>query len=394
MILAIESSCDESAVALFDPHFGLCGELIHSQLAVHAVYGGVVPDLASREHVEALTTLLASLQKNFPEELSRVTEVVVTVGPGLAGCLAVGVALAQGLGLACGIPVRGVNHLRGHAFSPFIPLHRAAILDPRRQREPSTTAAATTAPGETPSDLDRQVMDWSSVLPHLGLVVSGGNTILLEIDEARKVHVLAQTADDAAGEALDKGAKLLALPYPGGPEIEKHGRHGDARRVDFPTGLADPADLRFSFSGLKTSLRYRLEKMTDSEVSDALPDLCASYQAAVIDQLCRKTRQALQSRGLPLTAAPVNSPPPQRGAPPDRNSQYFKSLGLSGGVANNAALREAMQALAKNFRLPCLLADRQHTGDNAGMIAFAAWADPHNNLTADAIHPSLPIDAS
>jgi len=199
-----------------------------------------------------------------------------------------------------------------------------------------------------------------------GLVVSGGNTLLVEIDEARQLRVLSTTRDDAAGEALDKGAKLLGLGYPGGPQVEKLARTGDTAAYDFPRGLGRRDNLEFSFSGLKTSLRYQLEKMTVAEIGQCLPDLCASYQQAVIDALLRKLKAALRAgpRGKSPTRAPT-----------------YASVGLSGGVANNRALRtavsEAAQASGQGAGIPVLLAESQHTGDNAGMIGFAAWADTH-----------------
>lgn len=328
MILAIESSCDETAVALFDPACGLVGEWIHSQVALHGSYGGVVPDLATREHLRTVGPLLAEARSTAGFE--RVESVAVTSGPGLAGCLAIGVAAAKALALALQRPVLGINHLRGHAFSPFIGVHAAS-------------------PPEFASRM-------GALLPHLGLIVSGGNTLLFEIDHDRKLSAISSTRDDAAGEALDKGAKLLGLGYPGGPIIERHAAGGRSDAFDFPRGLGPRGELDFSFSGLKTSLRYRLEKMTGTEVTSQLPHLCASYQQAVIDALVRKTRAAFE-----------------RGAVDGRR---FKSMGLSGGVANNRALRSAMERLVEREGAAFLAAESRHTGDNAGMIAFAAWADP------------------
>lgn len=324
MILALESSCDETAVALFDPARGLTGEWVHSQIALHEKHGGVVPDLATREHLRHFGPLLERARNEHG--FAAVREIAVTRGPGLAACLAVGVAAAKALALGLRVPVCGVNHLRAHAFSPFIGRHAAA-----------------------PADFDAAMAD---LLPHLGLIVSGGNTLLFSMDRRRTIRVMSSTRDDAAGEALDKGAKLLGLGYPGGPLVEALAKTGDPAAFDFPRGIGRKDDLDFSFSGLKTSLRYRLEKMTEPEVKSALPDLCASYQAAVIDALVRKVRIAC-------------------------GVEHFASIGLSGGVANNAGLRAAVTAVAREHGLPVLLAEPRHTGDNAGMIAFAAWADRH-----------------
>lgn len=323
MILALESSCDETAVALFDPARGLAGEWVHSQIALHGRHGGVVPDLATREHLRTFAPLLECVREE--RGLVGVTQVAVTNGPGLAACLAIGTAAAKALALALGVPVVGVNHLRGHAWSPFIGVHAHA-----------------------PDGFDGAL---AALLPHLGLVVSGGNTLLFTLDRERRISVWSSTRDDAAGEALDKGAKLLGLGYPGGPLIERQAASGRPDAFDFPRGIGRRGELDFSFSGLKTSLRYLLEKMSPEEVTTRMPDLCASYQEAVIDALVRKTRAALERGG------------------------GFRSMGLSGGVANNRPLRAALAQEAERRRIRFLAAEPRHTGDNAGMIAFAAWAD-------------------
>jgi len=343
MIFALESSCDETAVAVFDPRVGLTGEWVHSQIALHGAYGGVVPDLASREHLAHFGPLLQrALATVRPDQ---VTGIAVTNGPGLAACLAMGLAAAKSLGLAWREPVVGVNHLRAHAFSPFIALHAAnpAVFD-----------------GE-----------FAKLLPHLGLLVSGGNTALFSLDESRRITLLASTMDDAAGEALDKGAKLLGLGYPGGPQVEKLAAAGNPAAFAFPKAVAQRSTLEFSFSGLKTSLRYQLEKMAPEEIERRKADLCASYQAAVFEALVRKARLALE-----------------RGA--------YRSFGLSGGVANNLTLQAQLEKAAQQINVPFLRAQPKHTGDNAGMIAFAAWAEREQGGVNKAglameISPSLPL---
>ncbi len=345
MILAIESSCDETALALFDPQRGLVGEWVHSQVVLHERHGGVVPDLATREHLRNLAPLLERARQT--SDWSGISRVAVTYGPGLAACLAIGVAGAKALALALHVPVQGVNHLRGHVWSPFIPLHAAA-----------------------PAQFEQRL---HALLPHLGLIVSGGNTLLFTLDASRRITVLATTRDDAAGEALDKGAKLLGLGYPGGPLIEKLATGGRADAFDFPRGIGQRSELDFSFSGLKTSLRYLLEKMTIAEVQARLPDLCASYQQAVIDALVRKTVLGLE-----------------------RGSHPVRSVGLSGGVANNRLLRTRLEQGVQRQQIAFLPARPQHTGDNAGMIAFAAWAeamgpDPLEEGMGLRIEPSLEL---
>ncbi len=341
MILGIESSCDESALALFTADKGVVGEWVHSQISLHEKYGGVVPDLASREHLQNFLPLLEV--SGVLEHRSDIRKIAVTQGPGLAGCLALGITFAKSLAFAWEVPLVGVNHLRGHAYSPFIKLHES---------EPAAFSEA-----------------FEALLPHLGLIVSGGNTILFEIDLEKRVSVIAETVDDAAGEALDKGAKLLGLTYPGGPQVEKFAVNGDPELFDFPRAIAPRNERRFSFSGLKTSLRYRIEKMNDATLTQALPDICASYQCAVVDQLCGKTRHVLEESA-------------------------YKSLGLSGGVANNKTLRTALKKLADRYGIPCYIAEPRHTGDNAAMIAFAADVDAASTCTSEvSIEPALRLDA-
>lgn len=354
MILALESSCDETAVAVFDPARGLAGEWVHSQIALHEAYGGVVPDLASRAHLTHFGPLLQRALGAVPAE--KITRIAVTNGPGLAACLAMGLSTAKSLGLAWRVPVVGVNHLRAHAFSPFIALHAAA-----------------------PAAFDAE---FAKLLPHLGLLVSGGNTALFTIDEARRIRLLASTMDDAAGEALDKGAKLLGLGYPGGPQVEKLALTGNAAAFEFPKAVARRSSLEFSFSGLKTSLRYQLEKMTPADIERRKADLCASYQAAVFNALVRKSRLALE-----------------RGHSTDSGQTAYRSFGLSGGVANNQTLQRELALVAQGQNIPFFRAQAQHTGDNAGMIAFAAWAEREAGGVNDAglaleIAPSLPLASS
>lgn len=336
MILGIESSCDESSLSLLDAESGLLREWTRSQIDLHSLYGGVVPDLASREHLENFPVLLDAMRADgFPLDPGSVQQIAVTCGPGLAGCLAMGVSLAKSAGFFLNAPVVGVNHLRAHAWSPFLPF---LLQDPVGWREAV-----------------------KAHLPHLGLLVSGGNTQLFVLDEDGGISVVAETLDDAAGEALDKGAKLLGLPYPGGPAVERIAEKGDPTRYAFPRlgrGRTRETGIFFSFSGLKTSLRYLLEKLDDAEVESGLADLCASYQEAVMDQLSARTAYCLEEMG-----------------------ESLRSVGLSGGVANNSVLRKRIRALATRSGLPCLLARPEHTGDNASMVAFAALADPQHLRT-------------
>ena len=253
MILGIESSCDESAIALYHPSHGVVGEWVHSQIQQHSQYGGVVPDLAVRQHLENFFPMLDLLRSSSfsPREI---TEIAVTCGPGLIGCLGVGISIGKTLGELWRIPVFGVNHLRGHAFSPFM-------------------------------NISTNDLNWEELLPHLGLLVSGGNTLLFEMNLRKEIQIIGRTMDDAAGEALDKGAKLLGIAYPGGAQLEQFATQGDSKAFQFPRAFQSKKETDFSFSGLKTSLLYRLQKMSAEEIHDRYSDLCASYQEAAVDQL-------------------------------------------------------------------------------------------------------------
>lgn len=338
LILGLESSCDESAVAVWDSHQRkICYEQVLTQINLHSTYGGVVPGIAIREHLNGFPTLLKNLDQKF--DLSSVDKIVVTHGPGLMGSLGIGVAYAQSLQLLLKKPLKGVNHLHGHAFSPFLQAYS----------------------NDSSFAIDR-------ICPHLGLLVSGGNTLLFEMTiqgEKLKFRILAQTIDDAAGEALDKGAKMLGFPYPGGPFIENCALQGDANAIAFPRAFPKKTDFKFSFSGLKTSLRYFLNQLSADEIEKQKPSICASYQRAVIDALVKKVGQALSFKS-------------------------YKSLGLSGGVSNNNSLRSAIECLADSHRIPFYVPPKHYCGDNAAMIAFAStfFASPLK------IDPNRTLDAS
>lgn len=338
MIFAIESSCDESALAVFDPAFGIIKETVFSQELYHQQYGGVVPDLASRSHLEKFPIIL----KPFLEEInpSKIDLIAFTGGPGLAACLAMGQTIANTLSWLWHCPLVAVNHLSGHIYSPFINKHR-----------------------EVPRHFNGKIS--KNYLPHLGLLVSGGNTLLFEINLNHQIKILAETIDDAAGEALDKGAKLLGLAYPGGKKIEILALEGDAKRYRFPKSFQSCKDWKFSFSGMKTSLRYLLEKINQSDWNDQLlRDLCASYQTAVLAVLINKFKQAL-------------------------NKKSYKSVGLSGGVANNQKLRQSFVEVAEKNDISAFLPDKKHTGDNAAMIAFSAWINQENRKEYNKNNPRI-----
>jgi N6-L-threonylcarbamoyladenine synthase len=308
-VLGIESSCDETSVALVEDQgekLRIRGHLIASQIEAHRPYGGVVPELATRQHLARLDPMVARLLEESGTGLGTLDGIAVTRGPGLASSLLIGLSYAKGLALALGKPWIGINHLQGHLVSPFL------------------------SAGEGPE------------YPHIALIVSGGHTLLLRVQGLDAVAVLGSTRDDAAGEAFDKVAKLLGLAYPGGPEIERHARSGDAAAVHFPRGMLDSGDLNFSFSGLKTAVRVFREK----NPGYCLEDICASFQQAVIDVLVAKTGRAVRESGI-------------------------KRVALSGGVSCNTALRQALVAEAEREGWRFVCADPLLSTDNAGMIAAA-----------------------
>lgn len=310
-ILAIESSCDETAVAILKPPDQLLTTLVASQIEIHARFGGVVPEVASRNHLQAIDPLFHQALSEASINPAELGAIVATAGPGLAPALLVGASFAKGVALGLQIPYLAVNHLEGHLLSPFF---------------------------------------GKEIIPHhLALLVSGGHTQLTEIIRAGKYHHLGATTDDAAGEAFDKIAKLLGLPYPGGIEIDRLARQGDPYRYQFPKAFLEKGNLNFSFSGLKTSVRYFLEKenFSEEELTKHLPDICASVQEAIVGVLIEKVCRATEQQTLEI-------------------------IGVSGGVACNSALRAQLQALCdkKGWQLnfpPAALAT-----DNAAMIAFAA----------------------
>jgi N6-L-threonylcarbamoyladenine synthase len=295
-VLGIETSCDETAASVVGPE-GVLSDVVHTQ-AVHARYGGVVPELASRAHVEKLGAVVAAALAEAGVE--RPDAVAATAGPGLIGAVLVGLSWAQGLAATWGVPFVAINHLEGHLLSPM-------LEDPAPE------------------------------FPFLGLVVSGGHTTLYRVDGVGRVEVLGQTIDDAAGEAFDKTARLLKLGYPGGPVVDRLAASGDPAAVDFPRPL--PGSLDWSFSGLKTAVRSHI--LSDGRASDA--DVCASFQAAVVDCLLDRVERAAAATGI-------------------------TRLALAGGVAANSELRARAQALPG---LQVFLPPRHRCTDNGAMIAHA-----------------------
>jgi N6-L-threonylcarbamoyladenine synthase len=303
LILGIETSCDDTCAALVTREGAIRANVVASQGLLHERYGGVVPEIASRQHLEVLDSVVDDTLERAGATLDDVEEVAVTRGPGLIGALLVGVSAAKALAAARRLPLAPVDHLHGHVTASML--------------------------GDDPVEP-----------PYLVLVASGGHTFLARVDDPSEYRVLGETLDDAAGEAFDKGARLLGLGYPGGPEIDRLARDGDPAAFDFPR--SQPGDgLDFSFSGLKTSLLYTLSKGGQTPFRKA--DLAASYQRAIVDALIARLEQALEREGLERVA-------------------------LGGGVAANRELRERAQAVGARVWVPPI----ELCTDNAAMIAGAA----------------------
>ncbi len=332
LLLAIESSCDETAVSIVRGAAGLATEVlaseVSSQIALHREYGGVVPELASRNHSLHLRGLVEKALVDAAVTIDQMDAFAATTGPGLASSLLIGSTAAKGMACAAGRPFLGINHLEGHLLSPFL--------------------------------------DRTEVPSHVALIVSGGHTLLLDVEGAGIYRKLGGTRDDAAGEAYDKVGKMLGLPYPGGPEIEKIALRGNPKAYDFPRSMVHEPHLDFSFSGLKTAVLYTLQKET-GELPVA--DLAASFQQAVIDILVKKTLRAARETGR-------------------------REIGLSGGVSLNQALRQAFQTAGEQQGIRIHVATPEFCTDNAAMIAFAALlrqlAGECSPLDGD-IHPNLPL---
>jgi tRNA N6-adenosine threonylcarbamoyltransferase len=301
LILGLETSCDETAAALITPGGEIRANVVSSQADLHARYGGVVPEVASRRHLELVTPVIQEALREADARLDDVELVGVTIGPGLIGALLVGVATAKSLAWARRLPLAPVDHLHGHVASLYL----------------------------EPDPLEP---------PFLCLLASGGHTLLLDVQErGRAPRVLGTTLDDAAGEAFDKGARLLGLGYPGGAEIDRLARTGDPSAYDFP--VARVPGLDFSFSGLKTALLYAVRNLTPEELERRRADLAASYQRAIVRALVERTQQAADDSGA-------------------------TSIAIVGGVAANSELRDALQGVVAAPLPLCT--------DNGAMIASAA----------------------
>lgn len=328
LLLSIETSCDETAAAVVKDGRTILSSVVSTQIATHAEYGGVVPEIASRKHLELISPVIEESLATAGVTLEDIEGVAVTQGPGLAGALLVGIATAKALAYARRLPIIGVNHIESHLLAPFL---------------------------ERPLDF-----------PFLALVVSGGHTHLYRVDGVGRYRTLGQTLDDAAGEAFDKVAKLVGLPYPGGMQIDRLAAEGDAKGVAFPRPLLHDGSFNFSFSGLKTAVLNHLQKHPEAREKDRLPDLCASFQAAVCDVLVGKTSAALRCTGI------------------DR-------LVVAGGVACNSGLRRQMKALADDLKIELHIPSPGLCADNAAMLAVPGDFYLANGITSGHELDALPV---
>jgi len=314
-ILGIESSCDESAVAVLDDRLGLLSHELFSQVDLHRLYGGVVPELASRDHVQRLLPLVRQALARANTTPAELGGVAYTAGPGLVGALLTGAALGRSMAFALGVPAVLVHHLEGHLLAPL---------------------------------LEEQVPPF----PHLALLVSGGHTMLIEVRGLGDYHLLGETRDDAAGEAFDKSAKLLGLPYPGGPELARLAEQGRRGRFDFPRPMLDRPGYEFSFSGLKTAVMLAVREGEAAGIgADAQrrADIARGVQEAIVETLVGKTARALDDTGL-------------------------QHLVVAGGVSANRALRDALQGAATARGVSIYFPRFEFCTDNAAMIAVAGLA--------------------
>lgn len=311
-VLGIETSCDETGVAVYDSDRGLLAHALYSQVAVHAEYGGVVPELASRDHVRKLLPLISQVLTEQALTPADIDGVAYTAGPGLIGALMVGASVGRSLAYAWDVPAIGVHHMEGHLLAPMLEA--------------------------TPPEF-----------PFVALLVSGGHTQLIAVQGIGRYEILGESVDDAAGEAFDKAAKMLDLDYPGGPEIARLAERGNPQRFKFPRPMTDRPGLDFSFSGLKT---YTLNTIAEHRGDDVLPDdqtmadIAWAFQEAVVDTLAIKCRRALEQTGL-------------------------KTLIIAGGVSANSRLREKLSASLAKVGGKVFYARHEFCTDNGAMIAYA-----------------------
>lgn len=335
-VLGIETSCDETGVAIYDSTEGLLSHKLYSQVKMHAEFGGVVPELASRDHVRKLLPLIRKAFEEAGISHGDVDGVAYTAGPGLIGALMVGASTARALALGWSVPSVGVHHMEGHLLAPM---------------------------------LEDERPDY----PFVALLVSGGHTLLVDVAAPGKYTILGESLDDAAGEAFDKTAKMMGLPYPGGPMLSKLANDGEAGRFVFPRPMVDRPGMDFSFSGLKTAVRVEIAKhAVDEHVPEQTKaDIANGFQEAVVETLAIKCKRALKATG-------------------------YKSLVIAGGVSANLHLRARLESMAKKERSKLYYPRSEFCTDNGAMIAYAGWLRLQAGQSSDLslqIKPRWPLDA-
>ena len=303
--LGIETSCDETAIAIYDSNKGIIGESIYSQMKMHAEYGGVVPELASRDHCLKIIDVLKDALGDY--QLSDIDQIAYTSGPGLLGALLIGESFAQGLSSALQVPLIPINHLEGHLMSPMMEFPEISM-------------------------------------PFICLLVSGGHSMIVDVKAKGDYEIIGQSQDDAVGEAFDKVGKLLGLPYPGGPHIEKLAVNGNPKAYDFPRPMIHSDNLDMSLSGLKTAVLYTVQKV--EEINNHIKaDIAASFQKAVTDVLIAKIKKTI-------------------------NQTSRSDVIIAGGVAANKYIRKEFKELENTLNIRVYYPDLKYCGDNAAMIAF------------------------
>ena len=319
IILGIETSCDETSASIVK-NGSVLSNFTYTQL-IHSEYGGVIPEFASREHELIISLIVENAIKNAKINRTDIDAIGVTYGPGLMGALLVGVNFAKGMSIALGIPIIGINHLEGHIFANFIEYPEIQF-------------------------------------PFLCLLVSGGHTQIWKINNYQDYELLSTTQDDAAGEAFDKGARILSLNYPGGPEIDRISKNGDPNKYKFSIPRIKNAEYDFSFSGLKTALFYLCKKMDEDVIHKEKSNLAASFQKAIVDTLLEKVEKCIISTGI-------------------------KTITLSGGVAANSYLRYKARTMESKYNFKFIFPSIEYCTDNAAMIGVAAYYYYKNNIFSD-----------
>ena len=319
IVLGIESSCDETSASIIKDR-KIISNIVHSQ-EIHSEYGGVVPEIASREHQKNIIFVVDRALEKADISINKIDGIAVTYGAGLKGALLVGLNFAKGMSIALDIPYIGVNHLEGHLYS--------------------------------------NIMDNDNInFPFISLIVSGGHTQIWRVDKIGEYTLLANTVDDAAGEAFDKGARLLGLSYPGGPEIQKASDGGNPKHINFPRPSVKNSEFDFSFSGLKTSLLYKMQKLDKTDIKNNLKNIASSYQEAIVDTLLDRIDRITRKNNI-------------------------RQVSIAGGVAANKRFREKAKILSESKNIDIYFPHLSLCTDNAAMIAMAGYSKLENNFHSD-----------